>query len=124
MERRDKKMYRAFNSLIFKLLLVFIAGWLAFGFMYINDLGWIVLLAFIVAIINYLIGDLILIRAAGNVTAAIVDGIIAGLTAYILDLLVVKFSTTLVTILIFSAIIVVAEYFFNQYLVKDHKIKE
>jgi hypothetical protein len=29
-----------------------------------------------------------------------------------------------VTILIFSAIIVVAEYFFHQYLVRDHKIKD
>jgi hypothetical protein len=117
-------MNRALSSLIFKLLLVFIAGWLAFGFMYINDLGWIVLLAFIVTIINYVIGDLILLRKAGNVIAAITDGIIAGLTAYVLDILVVRFDTNFVTILIFSAIIVVAEYFFHQYLVSDHKIAD
>ena len=48
-------------ALIVKFVFTFLAAWLSFGYIGNNMLGWIVLTALAVAVLNYFIGDLILL---------------------------------------------------------------
>lgn len=119
-------------ALIVKFFLTFAAAWLAFGYIGGNTLGWIILTSLAVAVLNYFIGDLIILPSFGNIIASISDGLLGALTAFLISLLVggVKinnqmssmFRTNLLTLAFFAIVIAVIEYFFHIYLLQSNKV--
>jgi hypothetical protein len=57
-----------------KLLFTFAAAWTAFGFVDANPVSWILPLAAAVTVLNYLVGDVLTRRDAGNTVAPVADG--------------------------------------------------
>jgi len=115
-------MMRTSIALVVKYVLTFIAAFIAFDVLLNNDMSWIIFLALAGTVLNYLIGDLLVLPSMGNLFASIGDGFLAGLTAYILDLLVPEFTTTWTTLLWFGILVAVGEFFFHMYLKRDEKV--
>lgn len=115
-------MSKTTTALLFKLIGTFLATWIVFGMILDNPMGHIITLAVLATILNYLLGDLMVLPRYGNVVASIGDGILGALTAYILSLISRAFDTTLATLLLFTVIVAVFEYFFHQYLLSTDKL--
>lgn len=124
-------------ALIVKFVFTFAAAWLSFGYIGGNALGWIILTAIAVAILNYFISDLIILPSFGNIVASIMDGLLGALTAFLINLVaggikpnnqianVFKtnvFKTNLFTLAFFAVVIAIIEYFFHKYLLQSTKI--
>lgn len=114
-------MNRLFVSILIKLVFTFLAAWLAFDVLINNPFVAIVIFAITATIINYLLGDLIILKNFGNVVASIADGIIAIILAYLFDLLSADFRVTFGTALVFGIIVAVSEYAFHKYLVTNRE---
>jgi cytochrome b561 len=121
-------------ALIVKFVFTFAAAWLAFGYIGGNALSWITLTALAVAVLNYFIGDLIILPSFGNIVASIVNGLLGALTAFLINLLsgVIQpnnqianvanvFRTNLFTLAFFAVVIAIIEYFFHKYLLQSNK---
>lgn len=115
-------MSRTSGALFTKFLITFIAAFLSVGLINQNPIGWILILALLGTFINYLIGDLMILPRTGSFFAAIMDGLLSGLTAYILDLASRNFNTTIRGLALFSILMIVAEYFFHRYLIRTKKV--
>ena len=98
-------MNRSFVAILVKLVLTFLAAWLAFDVLIDNGFVSIVIFAVVATVINYLVGDLILLRRFGNVIASIADGIMAMIIAYVFDLLSDDFNVTFGAVLVFGLLI-------------------
>lgn len=109
-------------ALLIKFILTFVAAFIAFDLLLNNDISWILLLSLVAMLVNYLIGDLMVLPARGNIAASIGDGLLAAITAYIFALLIPAFTTSWSTLLWFAILIGIAEYFFHLYLKKDEKV--
>jgi hypothetical protein len=115
----DMKKLRA---LLIKFVLNFIAAWFIFGFIGNNPILWVLVTSLAVTILNFVIGDLIVLPKFGNLVASLGDGILAGLTALVLDLLLPNFCTTLITLPFYIVLISIVEYFFHIYLMSTNVI--
>ncbi len=82
----------------------------------------VALIALVGAVANYLIGDLAILPNYGNVIAAIADGLIAGLFAYITVLLWPALTISFTSLAFFAIIIAIAEYFFHLFLESDDTV--
>lgn len=109
-------MERTFLGLIIKILATFIVSWIAFGLINDNTLLWVFIVAITVAIINYLVGDLLILPRYGNMSATVADAIFAVIIAYVIDLLTVRFYMTWVSGLVFLITIAVFEYFLHRFI--------
>lgn len=116
LRKDDSDMERTFLGLIIKILATFIAAWIAYGLINNNALLWIFIVALTVAIVNYLIGDLLILPRYGNAVATVSDGIMAVIVAFIIDLLTVNFNMSWVSGLVFLITIAVFEYFLHKYI--------
>lgn len=110
------------RALLIKFVLNFIAAWFVFSFIGSNPLLWVLVTSMAVTILNFVIGDLIVLPKFGNLIASLGDGILAGLTAFILDLLLPSFCTTLITLPFYIVIIAIVEYFFHIYLMSTNLV--
>lgn len=113
---------RTILALLFKLAATFIAAWIAFTLVDLNPIVMIALVAVIGTVLNYLLGDLVILPSTGNVTASVGDGVLGAAVAYVVDLFSYNFNASATGLIIFAAIIAVAEYFFHIYLIKDEKV--
>lgn len=119
-------------ALIVKFVFTFLAAWLSFGYIGNNTFGWIILTALLVAVLNYFIGDLIILPSFGNLVASIGDGLLGALTAFLISILaggiktnnqiVNVFRTNLFTLAFFAVVIALIEYFFHIYLLQSNKV--
>lgn len=119
-------------TLIIKLIFTFFVAWLSFGYIGSNTLSWIIITTLAVAIINYFIGDLIILPSFSNIVASIVDGLTSAITALLISLLaggfkpnnqmVDIFRTNLFTLAFFAIAIAVIEYFFHIFLLQSNKV--
>ena len=109
-------MERTFLGLIIKILATFIAAWIAYGLINNKTLLWIFIVAISVAIVNFLVGDLLILPRYGNVSATISNAIISVIVAYVIDLLTFNFYMTWVSGLVFLITIAVFEYFLHRYI--------
>ncbi len=107
-------------ALIIKFAATLVAAGIAFGMG--NSWGWIAMVALIGTAVNYLVGDLMILRAAGNIVASIADGVMAAVVAYIADLISSAFDTTWASLMIFAVIVAVAEFIFHRFLLKSEKV--
>ena len=110
------------KALLFKFLMTFIAGWISFEFLGNNPFNWILAFAVIGTIANYLVGDLLVLPGLGNIGAALGDGALAVVLAYILDLMSFTFDTTVTHLVVLGFLVTVGEYFFHGYLLNNDKV--
>lgn len=112
---------RTLMALVVKFLLTTIVAALTFRSLG-NPWGSILALGVAGTVLNYILGDLLVLPSAGNLLASLADGGLAALTAYLWDRLSPAFRTTGGSLLIFGLLVAVAEYFFHQYLRADRKV--
>ena len=108
-------MNKILTSLIIKFIGTFVFAFIAFGIIINNPWPWVLLIAVIVTILNY-VADLVIFPMYGNLAAAASDGIFAGIIAYIVSLTTPAHQATLFTMAVFALLIAVGEYFFHLYL--------
>lgn len=115
-------MSRTTLALIFKFVMtvVFAAG----AFILIDGNGWTwpIVVGVAGTILNYVLGDLVVLPRFGNIAASIGDGVLAALTAYVVDLIVPAFTTSATSLAVFAVLIAVGEYFFHQYLKASDRV--
>lgn len=110
-------------ALIIKFAVTLAAAWICFSIFGYVAFYTVLIIAVVATAVNYLLGDQIIFRYFGNVTASVCDGILSIITAY----LILRFSPvtyfTMASIYIFGIVIAIAEAFFHVYLVKSHVIE-
>lgn len=116
------KLSNTTTALLIKFVLTFGAAWFALGLVDTVPFTWILTIAVIGTILNYILGDLIVLPALGNVVASIGDGIMAALVAYMVALFTIDFAPTWGSLITFGVIVAVVEFFFHMYLKKDNKV--
>jgi UDP-N-acetylmuramyl pentapeptide phosphotransferase/UDP-N-acetylglucosamine-1-phosphate transferase len=110
------------GALLLKFIITFAAAYLTVGLIDRNPIGWIFVLAILGTFLNYLIGDLFILRRTNNIFASLMDGALSALTAYLLDLSSRNFNTTIRSLVYFGLVVIVAEYFFHRYLKSSKKV--
>ncbi|HZJ85042.1 MAG TPA: DUF2512 family protein [Syntrophomonadaceae bacterium] len=110
-------------SLIGKYIYTFIAAYLTFALVDGIFILAVALIALVGAAANYLIGDQAIMPNYGNVIAAVANGLIAGVLAYITILLWPALTVSFTSLAFFTIIIAIAEYFFHLYLESGKKIR-
>ena len=109
-------------ALIIKFVVTLIAAWISFSLFGNVLLTVILVIAGAGTILNYLIGDLLILPRFGNIIASVMDGVLTAITAYIV--LILNNAYAMTSIFIFSIIVVAFEFFFHMYLFKASMIQE
>jgi len=115
-------MNRTISALLIKFVLTLGAAWVAFSLFGDSTFGFILTLAVAGTLLNYLIGDLIVLPRLGNIIASMGDGGLSILTAYILSGFTYGLRATTTSFVVFGVITAVAEFFFHMYLLKNEDI--
>ncbi|MGI5839947.1 MAG: DUF2512 family protein [bacterium] len=115
-------MSRTSTKLLLKFLLTFLAAVIAFYGVSEGALLSILLMSLLAAVLNYLLGDYLILPAFGNIVAAIVDGGLAAAVAFSYGLVDRALATTGVSMLVFGLLIAAAEFFFHRFLRQDGKL--
>lgn len=115
-------MNKTFTALLIKFIMTLGATWIVFSLFNVNTFSFVLIVAIAGTILNYLIGDLLILRAFGNVIAALSDAILAVLIAYIVGIYSYDFTATTTNFIVFGIIVAVAEYFFHLYLLNNDEI--
>lgn len=117
-------MTKTITALIIKFLITLGAAWIAFTMFGNGSFTFILTLSIVGTIINYLIGDLLILPNWGNIIASIGDGGLSIATAYALAYIFygTRANTTATAFIIFGIIIAVAEYFFHIYLLRTEEV--
>ena len=116
-------MSKTTNALLFKFLMTLVVTGIAFGFIGGNAFKWILLVAVLGTVIDYLAGDLLILPKVGSFIGALINGVLAALIALAVAMIVPAFTTTTFSILTFAVLVAVGEYFFHQYLLKADKVE-
>jgi hypothetical protein len=111
-------------ALIIKFIVTMVAAW--FSFMMFGRVAFwtVVIIALAGTVINYLIGDLLILPRWGNAIAAILDGILGGATAWVILAFSPVTYTFRTSVFIFAIIVAVAEFFFHMYLISAHIVEK
>lgn len=104
------------TALIAKLVMTFVAAWIAFGLIENAAFSWLLLTAVLVTAVNYVIGDLYVLPRYRNIVASVGNGIMAAVVALIVHLVFPGVQATLPSLILFFFLIAVGEYFFHRYL--------
>lgn len=115
-------MNKTFISLIIKFVMTLGATWIAFSLFNANTFSFVLTVAIVGTILNYVIGDLFILPTFGNVIAALSDAILAVLIAYFIGIYSYEFTATTANFITFGIIVAVAEYFFHLYLLNNDEI--
>jgi hypothetical protein len=110
------------TALLAKLIMTFIFAVIAFGFVDNNMWSWIFWVALVGTVVNYLVGDLLVLPSLGNIIASIGDGAMGALAAYIISQLAPAFRVSSTSLFLFGVLIAIGEYFFHQYLRSSEKV--
>jgi hypothetical protein len=121
-ERR--KLMKTTIALIIKFIVTMAAAWIAFMMFGTVAFWTVVIIAFAGTVINYLIGDLLILPRWGNVIAAICDGILGGLAAWMILAVAPVTYAFMNSVYIFAIIVAVAEFFFHMYLISAHIVEK
>lgn len=109
-------------ALLAKFVATLIASGLAFSILDNNPWSYAFLIAIVGTVVNYLVGDLMVLPSFGNTIASIGDGVMAIIVALFFDLFSSVFDTSLLNYLVFGVVILAAEYFFHIYLKKSEEV--
>ncbi len=111
-----------FRVLLVKFVMTFILSMVAFSFFETNPAGLVLLIALLTTAGNYLVGDLHILPARGNLTASVGNGILGAILAYIVNLAATTFSASFAALFIYAILLAVGEYFFHPYLSRTENV--
>lgn len=111
-------------ALVIKLVMTGVIAWIAAGLIDGNTWRAIVTLAVVATLVNYVIGDLLVLKAAGHIVAALVNGILGAGVYWLLmkGVLLQAMKTSTTGLLVFGVLIAIGEYFFHLWLVRTEKV--
>ncbi len=112
---------RTLWALLAKFIMTFVFAALAFFYLFTNPIMSVFWVALAATAVNYLVGDLLVLPAFGNIVSSIGDGIIGAIVAYVAGLATPMFSAPLNALLVFAVLVAVGEYFFHQFLRRSEK---
>ncbi len=110
------------KALLMKFIITLAAAWIAFSLFGNTLLSVVLVIAVSSTVINYLIGDLMVLPFFGNIIAAIGDGLLAAVTAYIITVNSYGYVISSIPFIIFAALIFGSEYYFHKYLLKRKEL--
>lgn len=110
------------TALLVKFAITFLAAVLSFTLLDKNTLGWVAMVALAGTVLNYLLGDLVILPRMGNIAASVSDGILGAIIAYAFTYIVPVFRVSWTSLLLFAVLIVAAEYAFHMYLKRSEKV--
>lgn len=111
-------------ALIIKFIVTMAAAWISFMIFGQVAFWTVVVIALAGTVLNYLIGDLLILPRFGNVVASILDGILGGVTAWIILAFFPVTYTYMTSVYMFALIVAVAEFFFHMYLLSSRTIEK
>ncbi len=82
------KMNRTANVILFKFLMTLVFAGIALGFVGGNTFEWVLLVAILGTVIDYLVGDLFILPRVGGLAAAVINGILEALIAFVVAIVV------------------------------------
>jgi nitrate reductase NapE component len=88
------KMSRTANVILFKFLMTLVFAGIALGFVGGNTFEWVLLVAILGTVIDYLVGDLFILPRVGGLAAAVINGILEALIAFVVAIVVPTFTVT------------------------------
>ncbi|NMB02566.1 MAG: DUF2512 family protein [Firmicutes bacterium] len=110
------------RALAIKFLLTFGAAGLILSIFDTNPWSLVFLYSLVVVPINYLVGDMFVFPSMGTIAAAIGDGIMAALVAYLYGEIVVDFQTSVYTLIVLGGMVAAVEFVFNGFLIKSGRV--
>lgn len=113
---------KTWMSLLLKYAMIFVAGFLTLSLIDGNSVLEVLAIALAVAALSYGVGDLLILPASGNLVAAIGDGLMAAIIAYIIAWLWPAVTVSFLSIVIFAVLVAAAEYFLHIYLMASHEV--
>lgn len=115
-------MSKTASALLTKWFAIFIATIFSFRFMANASWTMVFLFSIGVTLTNYLIGDLVILPAMGNVVSSISNGILGIVAALIFGVFSNYFAPTTLPLVVFGVLIAVFDYFFHMYLLSTNKV--
>jgi len=83
----------------------------------------VLIIAVVGTAINYLLGDLVILRASSNTWASVVDGLVAAVLAYaVMEGMGTVTRMDYWAILIFGVLVAGCEFFFHNYLKESEEV--
>ena len=116
-------MSKTANALLFKFLMTLVFTGIALGFIGGNAFMWVLLVAVLGTVIDYLVGDLLILPKVGSSIGAIINGVLAALIAFAVAMVVPAFTITTFSVLSFAVLIGVGEYAFHRYLLRTEEVE-
>lgn len=116
-------MSQTAKALIFKFFMTLIVALLAFSVVGGNDFSWVLVVAILGTVIDYLAGDLLILPKVGSLIGAIINGGLAAVIAIMVAAATPAFTTTTSSVLTFAVLVAVGEYFFHQYLLRVEEVE-
>jgi len=112
------------QGILMKLIITFSAAFLTFWL--IDGITWwaIGTIAFVTAVINYLVGDLILLKSFASLTAAVGEALMALVTALAVSLLWPGAGISILSLAIYAGVVGVAEFWYHSYLKQLRRLSE
>lgn len=108
------------KAIAIKLVVHLIWGWVALSLLFDVPAGDALITAAIVAVLIYVVGDLVILRKGGNMPATLVDAGSAFLVAWFyLDFVVDVDADVLIASLVFALGVAVFEWFFHGWLLNN-----
>jgi hypothetical protein len=111
-------------ALIIKFIVTMAAAWISFMVFGTVAFWTVAIIAAVGTVLNYLIGDLLVLPRFGNVIASIVDGILGGALAWLILAYTPVTYAYMNSVYIFAVIVAAAEFFFHMYLLSAHVIEK
>lgn len=109
-------------AMVVKFILTFVAGLIAFSLLLENAVSWVLFLSVVAMILNYLLGDLLILPTMGNLVASAGDGVMAALVAYVFDVLIPGFLISVAALTWFAVLIAIGEFFFHEYIRREEEV--
>lgn len=106
----------ALTALILKLFMTFLFGVATFTYVDNNTWAQVFWVALGVTVMNYLVGDRMVLPALGNIVASVGDGVLGVVVALLSSALMPAFNATALSIILFGVLLIAGEHFFHQYL--------
>jgi len=112
------------SALAVKFGATFVAVVVAGYFVGVVNWGLFFWIAVIGTVVNYIVGDLLVLRAGGNIVASIGDGGMAGLIAYFMAVTNQDFiaNEALSFAVIFGLIVAAVEFFFHKWIAAEKEV--
>ena len=113
---------RTTTALLVKFLMAFVFAYIALTVIDANPVSWVLFIAIVATAVNYLFGDLVVLRNYGNIVASVGDGLMAAVVAYIFALFIPLIVVSALSLIVFAVLVAVGEYFFHRYLLSSDKV--